>query len=101
MDPVDPAPDPEHCFVLDKKKYFSCSKEGKEALFRIRVIWRRIRILAHLKISVADPDPSTVSSCKNSIKNLDSYSFVTLFDFLSLKNDVNVPSKSNKQKKLC
>jgi hypothetical protein len=26
---------------------------------------------------------------------------VTLFDFLSLKNDVNVPSKSNKQKKLC
>jgi hypothetical protein len=24
-----------------------------------------------------------------------------LFDFLSLKNDVNVPSKSNKQKKLC
>jgi hypothetical protein len=27
--------------------------------------------------------------------------FVTLFDFLSLKNDVNVASKSNKQKKLC
>jgi hypothetical protein len=31
-------------------------------------------------------------------KNLDSYYFVTLFDFLSLKNDVNIPSKSNKQK---
>jgi hypothetical protein len=31
-----------------------------------------------------DPDPS-ISSCKNSKKNLDSYSFVTLFDFLSLK----------------
>jgi hypothetical protein len=29
------------------------------------------------------------------------YYFVTLFDFLSLKNDVNVASKSNKQKKLC
>jgi hypothetical protein len=27
--------------------------------------------------------------------------FVTLFDFLSLKNNVNVPSKNNKQKKLC
>ncbi len=27
--------------------------------------------------------------------------FVTLFDFLSLKNDMNVPSKSNKQKNLC
>jgi hypothetical protein len=39
----------------------------------------------------------SLSSCKNSKKNLD---FVTLFDFLSLKNDVNVASKSNKQKKL-
>jgi hypothetical protein len=34
-------------------------------------------------------------------KIIDSYYFVTLFDFLSLKNDVNVVSKSNKQKKLC
>jgi hypothetical protein len=34
-------------------------------------------------------------------KNLDSFHFVTLFDFLSLKNDVNVPSKSNKKKKFC
>jgi hypothetical protein len=32
---------------------------------------------------------------------LDSYYFVTLFDFLSLKNNVNVPSESNKQKRLC
>jgi hypothetical protein len=24
-----------------------------------------------------------------------------LYDFLSMKNDINVPSKSNKQKKLC
>jgi hypothetical protein len=30
-------------------------------------------------------------------KNLESYYFVTLFDFLSLKNNENVPSKSNKQ----
>jgi hypothetical protein len=48
-----------------------------------------------------DPDPDPSSSCKNSKINLDSYHFVTLFDFLSLKNDVNVASKSNKQKKLC
>jgi hypothetical protein len=34
-------------------------------------------------------------------KNLDSYYFVTIFDILSLKNDVNVLSKSNKKKKLC
>ncbi len=46
-----------------------------------------------------DPDPAP-SSCKNSKKNLDSLYFVIFFYFLSLKNDVNVPSKSNKQKKL-
>jgi hypothetical protein len=52
-----------------------------------------------------DPDPlirygsgSFSSSSKNSKKNLDSYCFVTSFDFLSLINDVNVPSKSTKQK---
>jgi hypothetical protein len=32
----------------------------------------------------------------NSKKNLDSSYFVTLFEFLSLKNDVNVASKSHK-----
>jgi hypothetical protein len=47
---------------------------------------------------VLDPDPSIIM--QNSKKNLDSWYFVTLFDFLSLKNDVNVPSKSNRQKKL-
>jgi hypothetical protein len=76
----------------------------------------------YIETSVADQDPNPdpdprvfgppgsgstsqrygSSSCKNSKKNLDSYYLVTLFDFLSLKNDVNVasPSKSNKQKKL-
>jgi hypothetical protein len=46
-----------------------------------------------------DPDPSIIM--QNSKKNLDSYYFVIHFDFLSLKNDVKVPSKSNKQKKFC
>jgi hypothetical protein len=46
-----------------------------------------------------NPDPSIITQ-KNCKKNLDSYYFVTLFDFLSLKNDVNVPSKSNKQNKI-
>jgi hypothetical protein len=44
----------------------------------------------------SDPAPGIrilLSSCKNSKKNLDSFYFVTL-DFLSLKNDGNVPSKS-------
>jgi hypothetical protein len=37
-----------------------------------------------------------VLSSKNSKKNIDS----DCFDILALKNDVNVPSKSNKQKTL-
>ncbi len=59
--------------------------------------------------NVVDPDPpdphvfgppgSFYQHAKIVKKNLDY--FVTLFDFLSLKNDTNVPSKSNKQKKLC
>jgi hypothetical protein len=42
-----------------------------------------------------DPDPSII------MQKFDSYYFVILFDFISLKNDVNVHSTSNKQKKLC
>jgi len=38
-----------------------------------------------------DSDPSTI---------MQKYYFVTLFDFLFLKTDVNVPSKSIKQKKI-
>jgi hypothetical protein len=47
-----------------------------------------------------DPDPSIIflSSSKNSKQTLDSYCFVTSFGLLILKNDVNVPSKSKKQK---
>ncbi len=47
-------------------------------------VWIRIRIL--------------LSSCKNSKKTLDSFYFVTLFDFSSLKNHVNALSKSNSRK---
>ncbi len=48
-----------------------------------------------------DPGPSIIK--QKSKKNLHSHCFVTTFDFLSfkflsLKNDVNVPSRSNKQK---
>ncbi len=73
--------------------FMQCSGSGSTCFLtsqiRIRIhqseVWIRIRILP--------------SSCKNSKKNLDSFYFVTHFDFLSLKNDVNVPSKSNTQKK--
>jgi hypothetical protein len=58
--------------------------------------------------NVADPDPNPhvfgppgffYQHAKIVRKNLDSYYFVTLFDFLALTKHVNVPSKSNKQKK--
>jgi hypothetical protein len=49
-------------------------------------------------LGLPDPDPSIVM--QNSKKNLDSYYFATLFDFLSFKNDVNVPSKSKRQKNI-
>jgi hypothetical protein len=45
-----------------------------------------------------DPDPCI--SSKNSKKNLDSYCFVTSFGIFIFGNDVNVPSKRNKQNKL-
>ncbi len=49
----------------------------------------------------SDPAPDRILlSCKHSKKNLDSFYFVTLFDFLYLKNDVYVPSTSNRQKKI-
>jgi hypothetical protein len=46
-----------------------------------------------------DPDPS-ITKRKYSKKNLDSYTALRLlFDFLKLKNYVNVPSKTNQQQK--
>jgi hypothetical protein len=68
------------------------------AVLRIRIQIHRI----HMFLGLLDPNPLVKgmewirilpSSCKNSKKNLDSYYFVTLFDFLSLKNDVNKTSK--------
>ncbi len=78
---------------------YQCSGSGSQCFWAswIRIpyseVWIRIRILLWIRI--------LLSLCKNSEKNLDSYYFVTHFDFLSLKTDVNVASKSNKQKKLC
>ncbi len=82
-----------------------------EPVLRIRIRFRIHRI--HVFLGLPDPDPLVRGvdpdpdpaldpdpDCKNSKKNLDSYYLVTRFDFLSLKNDVNVASKSNKQKKL-
>jgi hypothetical protein len=55
-------------------------------------------------LGLLDPDLDPLvrgmdlSPSKNSKKNLDSYFSVTSYDFSNLKNDVNVPSKSNNQK---
>jgi hypothetical protein len=73
-------------FKLIMHAYVQCCGSGSESgSTGSTCFWvSRIRIL--------------LSSLKNNKKNLDSHYFVTLFYFLSLKNDVNVPSKSNKQK---
>jgi hypothetical protein len=75
-----------------------CSGSGSESGSGSTCFWAsRIRI--HLsEVWIRNRLRILLSSCKNSKKNLDSYYFVTLFDFLSLKNYVNVPSDSNKQK---
>ncbi len=59
------------------------------SVLRIRI---RIRIAPWIRIRIP------LSSSKNSKKNFDFYCFATFFDFLFLKNDINLPSKSNKQK---
>ncbi len=63
----------------------------------------------HVYFGLPDPDPDPLVRCMDPDPSIimqkyeksKIYYFVTLFDFLSLKNNVNVPSKSNKQKKLC
>jgi hypothetical protein len=67
----------------------------KKAVLRIRIRIHRTTCFWASRIRIL------LSSCKNSKKNLDSYYFVTLFELLSLKNDVNVASKTHRQKKLC
>jgi hypothetical protein len=66
---------------------------------RIRI--RRIRMF----LDLLEPDPDShiriLLIKQKSQTNLDFYCFVTFFYALSLKNDVNVPSKSNKQKMFC
>jgi hypothetical protein len=58
-----------------------------------------IQVLCQKSI-VPEPDPSIIllSSSKNSNKTPDSYCFVTSFGLFIFEKDVNVPSKSNKQK---
>ncbi len=83
-------------------------KHPRSATLSTTVLQIRIRIhRIHMFLGLTYPDPDPLArgwirilllSCKNSNKNLVSYCLVTLFDFLSLKNDVNIPSKSNKQK---
>ncbi len=58
-------------------------------------------------LGLLDPDPDPLVRCTDPApdpsivkrkKNLDSYCFGISFEFFSLKNDVSVLSKSNKQK---
>jgi hypothetical protein len=59
-----------------------------------RQVYLKVRPLVQLLAisSVADPGPTPDPSIimQNGKKNLDSYYYVTIFDFLSLTNDANV-----------
>ncbi len=78
--------------------------QAKKAVLRIRILIliriRRIRMF----LGLLDPDPLEawlqilLSSSKNSKKNLIPTVLLLIFYFLSLKNDINVPSNSKKQK---
>ncbi len=60
--------------------------------------WIRIRI--HVKGMDPDPDPDpSITKREKNKKKLDSYCFVTSFWPFIFKNDVQVPSESNKPKK--
>jgi hypothetical protein len=59
----------------------------KPVMLRIRIRW------ICMFLGLLDPDPDPLLS-----KTLIPTFFLLLFDFLSLKNDINVHSKSNKQK---
>ncbi len=49
---------------------------------------------------VPDPDLDRSITKQKSKKNLDSYCFVTCFWLFIFENDVQIPSKSNKQKNI-
>jgi hypothetical protein len=76
---ADPEPDPDP-FVLNLLDPY----QDPDPL--VREVWIRIRLRILLY------------SSKKSIKNLLPTVFLLLYDFLSLKNDEHVASKSNKQK---
>jgi hypothetical protein len=74
-------------------------------VLRIRIRIRRILTFLGLLDPHPDPlirglDPDPVPYCQAKIvrKTLIPTVLLLVLDFLSLKNDVNVPSKSNKQK---
>ena len=60
-----------------------------------------LSIRIHMFLGLQDPDPLVRGMDPDPDPDHLSYHLLILFYFLSLKNDVNVPSKSNKEKKLC
>ena len=72
-----------------------CSGSGSVGTICFWASWIRIRISnLYVRIRILPP------TSKKFKKNLDFYCLWLLNDFLSLKNDVNVPSERNKHKNL-
>ncbi len=89
--------------------YWWAFQDGTRDISKIRV-WNRVKksltvfrihrihIFLGLRIRIHKSEVWIRIRYHQAKKNLDSYCFVTYFWLLSLKNIVNVPSKSNKQK---
>ncbi len=99
-----PNPDPDSSLKL-ANNWLILSVHFRTAVRFLAELWIRIRMLLGFpdpSLYCTDPDldqdPVLTSTNKKSKKSLDFYYFGTSFDFLSVKTDVNVPSKMNKQK---
>ncbi len=69
-----------------------------ESIFFVTEHARIHRVPKFLGLPDLDPDPSIIKQKYIARKTLISTALCLLYDFLSLKKDVNVPSKSYKQK---
>jgi hypothetical protein len=88
----------QHRYSLNIENFYTFDADGKDNVSLpccekfFSPTWGTVRFRICLRIRIF------LSSSKNSKKNPNSYCFVT--SLWLLKNDVNVPSKSNKQKNL-
>ncbi len=88
--------------LLQSIERYDKSKAKRKKCGKSKELWIRIRTYMFLGLPdpdlsffCTDPDPSFSFQAKKVRKTLISTIFLLLFDFLSWKTDINIPSKSN------